>query len=429
MNETCSTIPATWQLGRTATRQLGSCFAIFFGIAQSCAYATDPLAHVAPPPPAKGAIRIATFNMALNRKEDGLLLRNLKDGDEQAKRIATIVQLVSPDVLLANEVDYCDGEAAKVLNEEYFSQTGADGDTARPARFIDTFTAPVNTGVNSGLDLNLNGRTTDSDDGWGFGAFPGQYGMVVYSRFPIAREQVRTFQKFPWHSMPNAKRPKFVDASTSAEKFYHSDDVWKQLRLSSKSHWDVPILIDGKVLHVIASHPTPPVFDGPEDRNGCRNHDEIRLLRDYISGDDSGSYLVDDNGVTGPLETGSRFVILGDLNSDPVDGGGISQGVIDLLEHPKVNGAFVPESQGAVEAAVLQGKANLTQKGAAARDTGDFNDNNPGNLRVDFVLPSANCKILAGGVFWPTEAQLKSIDPKLLDASDHHLVWLDLELR
>jgi hypothetical protein len=39
-------------------------------------------------------------------------------------------------------------------------------------------------------------------------------------------------------------------------------------RLSSKSHWDVPIVIGRKTVHFLVSHPTPPVFDGPEDRNG-----------------------------------------------------------------------------------------------------------------------------------------------------------------
>ena len=34
-------------------------------------------------------------------------------------------------------------------------------------------------------------------------------------------------------------------------------------------------------------HPTPPVFDGPDDHNGTRNHDEIRFWSDYI--DNSGA--------------------------------------------------------------------------------------------------------------------------------------------
>ena len=393
----------------------------------SC-HSADQTAGVAPPPPAKGCVRIATFNVALNRKEKGQLVRDLKAGDEQAKRIATIVQLVSPDILLANEVDYSDGEAAMLLRDLYFLKSQSNVLNPAVSPLVHVFTAPVNTGVNSGMDLNANGRNTDSDDGWGYGAFPGQYGMAVYSRFPISGGEARSFQMFRWSQMPNAKRPKRVDKVTGEEKSFHSDEVWEKLRLSSKSHWDIPIQIDGKTLHVIASHPTPPVFDGLEDRNGCRNHDEIRFIRDYVSGTEDGKYIVDDSGRTGPLSVSASFVILGDLNSDPKDGSGLSQGIIDLLNSKRVVSNFTPASEGATEASKTQGKANLKHKGNPANDTGDFNDNEPGNLRIDFVLPSANCKVHSGGVFWPTTAQLQGIDPKLADASDHHLVWVDVEL-
>lgn len=56
------------------------------------------------------------------------------------------------------------------------------------------------------------------------------------------------------------------------------------LRLSSKSHWDLPDYVGDRVVHVLAAHPTPPVFDGPEDRNGLRNADEIRFWADYVAG-------------------------------------------------------------------------------------------------------------------------------------------------
>ncbi|MEQ1826110.1 MAG: endonuclease/exonuclease/phosphatase family protein [Pirellula sp.] len=381
---------------------------------------------LSPPPPSPNTIRVATFNLALNRKANGQLVRDLKNGDEQAQRLAWIVQLVRPDVLLANEVDYSNGEAAKLLSEDYFNKSHAAKIATTPCEFKHYFTGPVNTGVPSGMDLNSNGNKSDNEDCWGFGAFPGQYGMVVYSRFPIVEKDVRTFQMFKWSTMPGAKRPKIVDKNTGEEKYFYPDNVWSQLRLSSKSHWDVPVLIGNKTLHFIASHPTPPVFDGPEDRNGCRNHDEIRLLRDYVEG--SAEYFVDDHGVAGPLDHSAQFVIAGDLNSDPEDGSGISQGIIDLLKSNRVSASFAPASLGAVEASKLQGKLNDKHRGNPAHDTGDFNDASVGNLRIDFVLPSANCKVVGGGVFWPTSEQLKNIDPKLSDASDHHMVWLDIQL-
>ncbi len=84
-----------------------------------------------------------------------------------------------------------------------------------------------------------------------------------------------------WSRMPDAIRP--VDPDS--DKPYYDDETWNSLRLSSKNHIDVPIVIDKQTVHVLACHPTPPVFDGPEDRNGCRNHDEIRFWIDYLAGE------------------------------------------------------------------------------------------------------------------------------------------------
>ena len=65
------------------------------------------------------------------------------------------------------------------------------------------------------------------------------------------------------------------------------------------------------MVHVLAAHPTPPVFDGDEDRNGRRNFDEIRFSADYVT-PNTGDYIYDDAGGTGGLKPGSRFVIMGD---------------------------------------------------------------------------------------------------------------------
>lgn len=377
-------------------------------------------------PPKPGSIRIATFNMALNRKTDGELRTGLQAGDSQARKIAAIVQWVSPDVLLANEVDFDGGDAATLLREKYLNDEAIlkqRKDPWRPYSF--QFVAPVNTGVPSNLDINGDGETSGPEDAWGFGVFPGQYGMVVYSRFPIQQEQAKTFQKFLWKDLPNALRPGTGDRNTASWKPYHSDAVWNQLRLSSKSHWVVPIAIGNKTLQVLAAHPTPPVFDGPEDRNGCRNNDEIRFLHDIAS---NAEYLVDDQGKKGGAISEFPFVILGDLNADPTDGSGNVSAIQQLLQSPLIQSDFIPSSRGGAEASQLQKRANLQQKGNPEYDTGDFNDREPGNLRVDFVLPSRSLKITGGGVFWPTEDERKALELDITDASDHHLVWLDVQL-
>lgn len=368
-------------------------------------------------PPVPGTIRVATFNVSLHRKALGELSQDLKKGDVQAKRLAMIVQAVNPDILLANELDYDGGESAKLLLDEYL---GKSNDSRRLKHF---FTSEVNTGVPSGLDIDKNGKIGGPNDAFGFGEYPGQYGFAVFSRFPIAEKQVRSFQKFLWSKMPGALRPMNVDGTP-----YWSDEIWNQLRLSSKTHLDVPVDIDGKTLHILASHPTPPVFDKEEDKNGRRNHDEIRLMRDYATGGPGTEYIYSDQGTAGSLGPSANFVILGDLNADPNDGSGIPAGIQALLDSPRVNSKSIPRSKGGLQAAQLQGKKNAHHRGDPGQDTGDFNDNNPGNLRCDFVLPSKECEVVASGVFWPTSEDLQSVDKDLLSASDHRLVWIDIKL-
>ena len=372
-------------------------------------------------------LRVATFNAAMNRKSAGELTEGLQKGDPQAAKIAEILRAVSPDVFLLNEIDYDERSAEVFLNRYLSSQERQDSQEPTeqpPWKYF--FAGPVNTGVDSGLDLDGNGKLHEPNDAWGFGTYPGQYGMAVFSRHEIQKEAIRTFQNFRWSRMPGALRPMRSNPGSTELESYYPDAVWDQLRLSSKSHWDVPILIGGKTLHLIASHPTPPVFDGPEDRNGCRNHDEIRLLMDYVAGDSSGAYVVDDTGRTGPLATDASFVIAGDLNSDPIDGDGRAEAIRKLLEHPRLAKSPAPKSLGGVEASENSKGANLKHQADPATDTGDFNDRNPGNLRIDFVLPSANLKVLASGVYWPSKSQSAEANA-LVGASDHRLVWVDLQ--
>jgi hypothetical protein len=375
-------------------------------------------AHSAPPdPPAHSAIRVATFNVSLHRTSAGELVRDLEAGvDPQAQKAAEILQLVRPQVLLLNEVDYDPpGRAVQLLQRKYLeiSQGGQP-----PLHYAHQFLAPVNTGLPSGFDLDQNGSKEHPADAFGFGAYPGQFGLIVLSQLPIDQARARTFQQFLWKDMPGALQPR--DPQT-LQPFYEPH-VWRALRLSSKSHWDVPLHAGKCTIHFLVSHPTPPVFDGPEDRNGCRNHDEIRFWADYVDPGRSG-YIYDDRGQRGGLPAGAQFLIAGDLNADPRDGSSREQAVRQLLDHPLIHAQPVPRSEGAVEQAAHQGGANLTQRGDPAHDTADFADATIGNLRVDYVLTSRTLRPLAAGVFWP---RADSSAAALLDCSDHRLVWLDI---
>lgn len=201
---------------------------------------------------------------------------------------------------------------------------------------------------------------------------------------------------------------------------HHGNTVWQALRLSSKSHWEVPVrLPGGRLLHLLAAHPTPPVFDGPEDTNGRRNADEIRMLIGLIEGAD---WLVDDDGGRGGLPADAPFVVLGDLNADPHRGESRRGALEALLAHPRVQDPH-PSSTGA-RAGAAEGPGPMDEF------TADFGtDPGPGRLRVDYVLPSAGLGITGAGVFWPApEDPLARLmgDGERIVSSDHRLVWVDI---
>ena len=375
-------------------------------------------------------VRFATFNASLNRFNAGDLATELSaPGSAQPDVIAEIIQRTRPDVLLLNEFDYDAGNVALAgFQDNYLSVPHG---TAASIVYPYKFTAPSNTGTPSGRDLDKDDFIGGPGDAFGFGFFPGQFGMAVYSMFPIDYENIRTFQFFLWKDMPGAMLP--IDPDTD-ESWYDEGDL-EIFRLSSKSHWDVPIQIDGKTVHFLTSHPTPPVFDGPEDRNGTRNFDEIRFWADYVIPSRSG-YIYDDHGNEGGLAPGSMFVIAGDQNSDPLDGDSIPGSIQQLIEHPLVNTKVTPSSEGAVEQSALQDAANLLHLSDPAFDSADFFDGfppppfggAPGNLRADYVLPRKQLRIVDAGVFWPLESDplFSLVGTFPFPSSDHRLVWVDV---
>lgn len=365
--------------------------------------------------------RVATYNTSLFDDAEGGLVARLQAGDANAAKVAAVLQRVRPDVVLLNEFDYDAGESAADLFQHRYLEIAQPGG-GEPLRYPHRFLAPVNTGVPSGLDLSGDGRVgvqgrARGDDAWGYGLHPGQYGMLVLSRHPIDAAAVRTFALLKWSALPGAARP--VDPAT--DKPFHPEAIWRQLRLSSKSHWDVPIRTPLGVVHLLASHPTPPVFDGPEDRNGARNFDEIGLWARYLSNEPA-PWLCDDQRRCGGLEADARFVIAGDLNADPVDGAGRPGAIAQLLAHPRIDAGFTPRSTGAGQRAA---QLALPRRGDVATHTGDFGAA-AGTMRLDYLLPSRTLRVVDGAVFWPAS---HSAEAAIADASDHHLVWLDLRAR
>ena len=398
-------------------------------LAGSAALAAPAAAGHAEVPQVRGGpepVRFATFNASLNRSMAGELVADLESGDHpQIETVAEIIQRTRPDVLLLNEFDYVGSDEAVDLFRENYLEVSQGG--AEAIEYPYAFVAPSNTGVPSGFDLNNNGRVGGPDDAFGFGFYPGQYGMAVLSRFPIDEDAVRTFQEFLWADMPDARLPDDPDTEEPADWF--SEEELEAVRLSSKSHWDVPIEVGRKTVHFLVSHPTPPVFDGPEDRNGLRNADEIRFWADYVTPGQRSAYIYDDEGERGGLRPGSPFVIAGDQNSDPLDGDSVPGAIQQLTQHPRVVDPL-PASEGAIEAARLQGGANLDHESPSRYDTADFADSAPGNLRADYVLVSSQLRPADAGVFWPVMSDplsnLTGVYP--FPSSDHRLVWVDVRV-
>jgi len=337
----------------------------------------------------------------LQRRSAGLMLRDILKGEAPDIQTAVrIVAEVSPDILLLGKVDYDYGLAGAGALADLFAQA------TDPYPYL--FALPPNTGMATGLDMDGDGRLGGPRDAQGYGWFAGQGGMVLMSRLPIDLDNVRDFSDLKWAETPGALLPE-VDG-----KPFPSAEALAAQRLSHTGHWVVPVVLPGGGrLNLLAFTAGTPVFDGPEDRNGKRNHDEVMLWVRYM------------DGLFGPVPK-DPVVVLGDANLDPHDGDGLRAAIHALLGHPRLQDPE-PRSAGGAEAAG-QGGVNARHAGDPALDTADWDDDGAGNLRVSYVLPDAALDVVASGVFWPD-----SDDPlRPLVAAEgvprHRLVWVDIAL-
>jgi len=307
-------------------------------------------------------------------------------------------------VLLLTGFDWdLDGLALAALAEAL-----ATAGTNYPHRF-----APrPNSGLMTDVDLDGDGRFGGPRDAQGFGRFTGEGAMALLSRWPIDKGAVRDFSGLLWQDLPGAKLP------VRDGKPFPSPRAQSVQRLSSVGHWGVPVAVPGGPVWVLGFHATPPVFDGAEDRNGLRNRDEAALWLRWL------------DGTLAPPPPPGPLVLMGDANLDPVDGDGLPGALNALLNHDRLYDPK-PASTGGAEAARRQGGANADHAGDPTLDTVDWPDasdsgrNAPGNLRVDYVLPSRDLTVRDAGVYWPEDpTALAQADA----ASRHRLVWVDVEI-
>lgn len=325
-----------------------------------------------------------------------MLLRDILAGDDAqvGASLAAIVE-TRPDILVLTEFDFDLGQAALTALADSLRNQAID--------YPYQYSLPPNSGLFTGLDLDGNGVAGEARDAMGYGRFAGDGGLAILSRWPIDTANVQDFSDLLWRDVPGATLP-IVDGQP-----FPSAQVQAMQRLSSTGHWAVPIVPGtGPPLTLLVWAATPPVFDGPEDRNGLRNRDELRLWQVYLDG-----------GFGPPPD---RFVILGNANLDPMDGGGIHAAMLDLLADPRVQDP-IPRSAGGAAA------ADPGQSGDPALDTADWPDDAPGNLRVSYVLPAVGLKVAGAGVFWPDPEDAKAtlLGSDGLAAGPHRLVWVDID--
>jgi hypothetical protein len=318
------------------------------------------------------------FHTGLSRAGPGLLLRDIVGGDDpQILATLEIIHATDADILLLLDMDYDAGHAALSTFRDALDETSSG--------YPHHFTAAPNVGQPTGADLDGDGRTYRARDAHGYGLFSGDGGMAILSRFPIGA--VRDFTRMPWISLPEnvAERVTPVGAIQS-------------LRLHSVAAWDLEVLTPAGPLHILASHASAPVFDGPEDRNGLRNADELLFWQRYLDGWSPAR----------PAFAAERFVVMGTFNVDPNRGEGRIDGIGALLTHSRLQD---PEPRGA--------------DGRLA--TADWNEPVPGDLRVDYILPDRGVTVLASGVLWPGETPIWGVSAsQAAAASDHRLVWVDI---
>lgn len=337
-------------------------------------------------------LRIATFNADLSRKGPGLVLRDVLSGtDPQVEAAAAVVAAAHPDILVLTGIDYDYGlKTLTAFAARVVAMGGPD--------YAHRFAFRPNAGMATGLDLDGDGRLGGPGDAQGFGEFAGQGGMAILSRLPVDAAAAQDYSAFLWRDLPGS----LIGGAGLSEKAASAQ------RLSTTGHWAVPVILPGgSNLTVLAWLASPPVFDGPEDRNGRRNHDEAAFWSRLLDG------ALPFAAPAGP------FVIAGDANLDPMDGDGRPEALNALLADPRLTDPR-PVNAGGVE-------GSSTQKGDPALDTADWPEalpDDPGNLRVDYVLPSADLTVTASGVYWPKPGEPGA--EAAAAASAHRLVWVDV---
>ncbi|WP_369820205.1 endonuclease/exonuclease/phosphatase family protein [Thioclava sp. SK-1] len=286
--------------------------------------------------------------------------------DPQVQAAIAVIASQNPDILLLTGFDWDAQGLALAAFQAQLTAAGSD--------YPYHYAPRPNSGMDSGHDLDGDGRDGGPRDAQGYGRFSGDGGMALLSRFPVDQAHSRDFSDLLWADLPETK-------------LTSEDPGWQVQRLSSVAHWDVAVRVHETPLHLWAMSATPPVFDGPEDRNGRRNHDELAFWSRYLDG----------RLPWAPVP--QPFVLLGDFQIDPAKGQGQTAAIDTLLADARL------------------------QDPLPGANTVQYDPAGVGALRVDYVLPSRQITVLDAGVIWPIDGPLAQAAQQ---ASRHKMVWVSI---
>ncbi|MGB3408692.1 MAG: endonuclease/exonuclease/phosphatase family protein [Jannaschia sp.] len=319
-------------------------------------------------------LRVATYHSDLSRKGPAVLLRDIAGQDDaQVRAVTEVIARAGADVILLLDFDWdLDGLAVAAL-QTVLAERGAP--------YPHHVALRPNSGQPSGFDLDRNGRWGEGRDALGYGRFTGDGAMVLLSRVPLGA--VTDHSDRLW----TAENP-------GAESVL-PEGAGSVVPLASVAQWVVPLRVEGADITLVTMSANTPVFDGPEDRNGLRNADELAFVARLA-------------------ETLAMPIVLGRANLDPADGDGTRGAIEALLAHPALQD---PRPRG-------DGGGGAGHRGDPALDTMDWDG--PGPLRVDYVLPSRALTVEGSGVLWP--APDDPFAAVVATASRGRLVWVDIAL-
>lgn len=284
------------------------------------------------------------------------MLRDLLRKPDDFAPALSLLASARPDVVLLTDFDFDHDLAALSALQAALAAAGLDLGHA--------FARRPNSGMPTGLDLDGDGRLGGPRDAQGFGYFAGQGGQAVLSRYPVSLR---------WDASEALWRDAWDTAQTP------DDTAVAVQRLSTSAHWMLDLDTPAGRLALLTLAATPPVFDGPEDRNGRRNRDEVLFW----------AHVLDNRLSVPPPE--DPVVVLGNFNLDPDRGDGLHEAAATLVGHPRLQDPLL----GATTVVWEQ----------------------TGPMRVSYVLPDAALSVTAAGVTPPAEGR-----------GPHGLVWVDLLL-